>query len=280
MDLFLRYAAKTDYLPNSFFTRAYDSRILFVLSGKGRIYFEDRDFELFENTLCYYPAGEKYMPLSSDSSPLFFATLNFDFSLKYKNRTEAFPPVPSENFDRTKMHSAKLSSELSVFGKPFVMHDIPMLRADFVKIADVYGHGMTHSDRYFREKASALLEFALYRLLELNAKTEYGLYEKISEYISENCTSLHSNADIAAHFNYHPYYIGQIFKKACGTSLHRYLLERKLEFAGTLLSGTNKSVNEVAAESGFPDANYFSVCFAKKYGCSPTKFRALNRMYV
>lgn len=280
MDLFLRYAAKTDYLPNSFFTRAYDSRILFILSGKGRIYFEDRDFELSENTLCYYPAGEKYMPLSSSVSPLFFVTLNFDLSLKYKNRTEAFPPVSSENFDRTKMHTTELSEELSVFGRSFVMHDVPILRADFVKIADVYGHGMMPSDRYFREKASALLEFALYRLLELNAKTEYGLYEKISEYISENCTAIHSNADIAAHFNYHPYYIGQLFKRACGVSLHRFLLEKKLELAASLLSGTNKSVNEAAAEAGFSDPNYFSVCFSKKYGCSPSKFRAANRMYV
>ena len=123
------------------------------------------------------------------------------------------------------------------------MHDVPILRADFVKIADVYGHGMMPSDRYFREKASALLEFALYRLLELNAKTEYGLYEKISEYISENCTAIHSNADIAAHFNYHPYYIGQLFKSACGVSLHRFLLEKKLELAA---ANSFKKVNKKA----------------------------------
>ena len=280
MDIFLRHLAKTDYLPNRFFTRAYDSRILFILSGKGRIHFEGSDYELAENTLCYYPCGEKYMPLSSEDEPLFFVNINFDFSLKYKHILGTLPPLPADRFDESKMHRVTLPEELSIFEKPFVIHDLQMLRADFLKISEVYYHGISVSDKYYREKASALFQYALYRVLELNSKTNRGLYERIVEYVSENCASINSNADIAAHFNYHPYYIGQLFKKAGGVSLHKFHLEKKLELAASLLSGTDKSVNEIAAESGFSDANYFSACFSKKYGCSPSSFRSVHRIYV
>lgn len=34
MDIFLRFAAETCHLPNPFFTKAYDARMLYILSGE------------------------------------------------------------------------------------------------------------------------------------------------------------------------------------------------------------------------------------------------------
>jgi AraC-like DNA-binding protein len=47
----------------------------------------------------------------------------------------------------------------------------------------------------------------------------------------------------------------------------------RLEKAKELLKSTDKTVAEVAFETGFNDPNWFSKVFKEAFGMSPTKFR-------
>ena len=63
------------------------------------------------------------------------------------------------------------------------------------------------------------------------------------------------------------------FRRATGVSPIRYLLDVRLTKAAERLLKSDDPVSEVAAACGFPDSNYFSRCFRRRYNCSPREFR-------
>ena len=70
MQLFLRYAEISGWLPNPFFTKARDCRILYILAGRGELRFPEQTVPLETGCFCYYPAGQAYWPCSSKEEPL------------------------------------------------------------------------------------------------------------------------------------------------------------------------------------------------------------------
>ncbi len=63
------------------------------------------------------------------------------------------------------------------------------------------------------------------------------------------------------------------FKKAIGITFFQYLTELRLHNAEKLLSGTSKSITEIAFECGFSTVQYFNSVFVKTKGCTPSSFR-------
>jgi len=68
------------------------------------------------------------------------------------------------------------------------------------------------------------------------------------------------------------------FRRAVGRSIHAEIEHVRLERARRLLLETNITVAQVAEASGFAAASYFSRAFHKKYGISPTEYRARSRI--
>lgn len=67
-------------------------------------------------------------------------------------------------------------------------------------------------------------------------------------------------------------YIRRIFAKEMGTTISDYLTEIRMKEAGRLIKEENQSVGEVAQKVGYIDAGYFSKCFKKFYGVSPSVY--------
>jgi len=63
------------------------------------------------------------------------------------------------------------------------------------------------------------------------------------------------------------------FRRSFGTSAHRYLILKRVESAKALLSETNDSLVEVAAQTGFSDQAAFTRAFANVVGGTPAKWR-------
>lgn len=69
-------------------------------------------------------------------------------------------------------------------------------------------------------------------------------------------------------------YFSSVFKKETGKSFISYLTDYRMDIAEELiLSGEAKSY-KVAEKVGYLDANYFSYVFKKRFGVSPSKYRA------
>jgi len=71
------------------------------------------------------------------------------------------------------------------------------------------------------------------------------------------------------------YSLARQFRVMCGTSPYRYLLMRRLDVARERL-GQDRSLAEVALETGFADQAHFSRVFKATFGLTPAQYRALK----
>ncbi len=63
------------------------------------------------------------------------------------------------------------------------------------------------------------------------------------------------------------------FKKTFGETPARYIKNKRLLHAASLLSCSNDSISSIAYDSGFQDVTTFSDSFQKKFNISPSKYR-------
>ncbi|KIL53118.1 helix-turn-helix domain-containing protein [Jeotgalibacillus campisalis] len=74
------------------------------------------------------------------------------------------------------------------------------------------------------------------------------------------------------------YYFTNKFQKYLKTTPIQYLTKTRIKKAMDLLITTNKPIQEIAVETGYTNANYFSKVFRKMIGMSPDSFRKDKRM--
>ena len=64
------------------------------------------------------------------------------------------------------------------------------------------------------------------------------------------------------------------FRRTFGETPHAYLLTRRLERAAALLRGTDRSVADICFSVGLGSVGSFTSSFSRRYGVSPTAYRA------
>jgi AraC family transcriptional regulator len=64
------------------------------------------------------------------------------------------------------------------------------------------------------------------------------------------------------------------FKTTYGVSPYRYILQRRIRRAGTLLRTTNDTIAAIAASVGFSSQSHFSQAFARLVGSAPSAYRS------
>jgi len=110
-------------------------------------------------------------------------------------------------------------------------------------------------------------------LVKFRAQPMNAEVKKIIDYMEENATQELSIAQLCEHFGYTPAHLCRKFKKAIGLPPMNYLKLYRLELAQKKLWNSTASVNSIAAECGFTDANYFTRCFKEHFGVSPLAYR-------
>ena len=78
---------------------------------------------------------------------------------------------------------------------------------------------------------------------------------------------------IAEKLNVNSSYLSNIFHKEVGCTLTAFGNQERIQKAVTLLQMTPKSVQNIAAECGIQDVNYFIKLFKKQYGITPSQYR-------
>lgn len=101
----------------------------------------------------------------------------------------------------------------------------------------------------------------------------------IIDYLNENIHEQISLEDIAKHFNFHPHYIIELFKKRFDTTPMNFLQSLRLEKAKEYLEFSNYTISEISDYVGWSPP-YFSRLFKSKEGVSPTNYREQTRTVV
>lgn len=97
------------------------------------------------------------------------------------------------------------------------------------------------------------------------------------EFITENYRQKISLADIAAQSHLSPNYFQRLFTRTFQVSPSSYIRKMRMEEAVRQLVYTDKTVKEIAYDTGYEDEAYFSRTFTKQNKVSPGKYRNLNR---
>lgn len=87
-----------------------------------------------------------------------------------------------------------------------------------------------------------------------------------------------SLAQLAAQHQISVSHLQKIFKQVYGAPIYRYIKEYRLERASVELVQSAKSITEIASDTGYDTASKFSECFKKRYGMTPTQYRAANKV--
>ncbi len=112
------------------------------------------------------------------------------------------------------------------------------------------------------------------RLVEKN-KSKEETVSAIVDYIQKNYTLQISLRDIANVLGYDYNYMSRCFKSIFGMTFTDFINIYRLEAAIRLLRETEKSITEVAFESGFQSVRSFHSFFRKAMDISPAKYRRL-----
>lgn len=100
------------------------------------------------------------------------------------------------------------------------------------------------------------------------------LIEKAKQYIKENYSDYDVSVEkLCSELHVSPTYFSTIFKRETEMNFVNYLTTVRLEQAVKLLNTTDDKTYMIADKVGYPEANYFSYVFKKKFGVSPSKYR-------
>lgn len=119
----------------------------------------------------------------------------------------------------------------------------------------------------------------LYReKIVMNPETYFDSYNfkkivPVLEYIDENYYSQITLAELCKLVNLNEYYFCRLFKKAVNTSVVQYLNFVRVCKAERFLTSTDKSISEIAYETGFSSVSYFNRIFKKYKNCTPGTYK-------
>ena len=244
---------------------AYDCRLIYMISGDLLVSVDGvKPWHLSPGHLLYIPAGTPYK-------------LKGQF---FRAAVICFDPVYQEDvsFDRiAPVTSAEFNKELPLPPCPdqlknyIHIDDMESERDTFIDMCNLF----TSAEGCYRERVCAMLKLILIRVAETN--DEHALpsrmVDNLDKYIRENVGDEISNTEIGAIFGYHPFYVSKMLKDRKGQTLRQYIISYRLKAAKRLLQLTDKSIGEIAEETGFTDASYFTKSFKSSLGITPKEYR-------
>jgi AraC family transcriptional regulator len=98
--------------------------------------------------------------------------------------------------------------------------------------------------------------------------------QRVRDYIEAHLDDRLTLSDIAGVACLSPYHFSRSFKLVVGVGPQRYVIQRRLDRAKTLLRRTSQPLAWIAQEAGFADQSHLSSIFRREMGMTPGQFRA------
>ena len=99
----------------------------------------------------------------------------------------------------------------------------------------------------------------------------------VEDYINEHFAEDLRLEDVAAMAGFSKYYFTRLFKQYRDTSFYKYLNQKRINYAKTLLPDPELTVLDVANRSGFSSPSAFWRMFRQLTGCTPAEFRNMYK---
>lgn len=274
---FIRYAMKINLEKPQGMVYSRDCRLFFIMEGSACISSDGIKYRIERDDVMLLSGGTEYEFLLEN--PLKIAILNFDYTQNNRNIKNILSPVPADEFTKNMILENTFFEDCPALNEPLFIKSIPEISDKIKNIISVY----SKKEMYFNEQSSALLKDVIMDLLQNALFTSSSVLSKIENaivYIQKHYSENITNEDIAKKIGYHPYHLNKLMLKYTGLTMHKYLLEVRLEKAKEYLLNRNFSIAVISENCGFSSPYHFSNAFKKKYHCSPKSFRNDNRNMI
>lgn len=119
---------------------------------------------------------------------------------------------------------------------------------------------------------SICLKVAQY-LADIRKKRPSCVSEKIVSLFQKDPAGSYSLNELARMFYMSPTYLGAVFKKEKGETLHAWLTAERLRLAKAALLQSDAPVYEIAEQCGYQNLRSFFAAFKKNENCTPSAYR-------
>ena len=245
---------------------SYDSKIIYLISGELTYYVNGGKRErLSPGNLLYIPAGTPYQFKSKYMRAVVTA---FDFTDSFGGAGEWIAPSPEVEYKPELCHNV---CGFDAFEKVIMLSDVEAERDNFIRMSNIF----TSAEGFYLAELSAMLKLVLLKIAEHSDSNALpsSMVENLDGYIRENIHDEISNTELGAVFGYHPFYISKMLKDKKGITLHQYVIQYRIKYALSMLRYSDKSIADIADETGFTDASYFTKSFKAQFGMTPKEYR-------
>jgi AraC-like DNA-binding protein len=196
---------------------------------------------------------------------MIFYTLNFDFTHERAQIISPIPPVP--------YREGGLSCE-----SPFIPEELgKTLFLPNACALEPYVFGtFLEAERkaLFSEEAKTVaLKLLLIKIARMRDFCPSSLAQRIKSAVISDVRK--NNVEIAHSLGYHPYYVNEVFSRAEGVSLHKFIMRERLIKARELITTTDRALEDIAADCGFSSPSHLSASVRREYGITPSKMRKI-----
>ena len=244
---------------------AYDSRLIYLISGELTYTLSGKSkAKLGPGMLLYIPAGCEYALRAKYFRAVVIA---FDLTDKFSHIPCPAPVTPAE-YDTA---LCRRGEDTAPFDKPILLEDVEALRDGFIKLNNIF----TSAEGSYLAEISANLKLIMLKIAEHSDENALpaSMVENLDSYIRENVHDEISNTELGAIFGYHPFYISKMLKDRKGITLHQYVISYRIKCAMRLLECTDRAIADIADDTGFTDASYFTKTFKAQFGMTPKEYR-------
>jgi AraC family transcriptional regulator len=98
--------------------------------------------------------------------------------------------------------------------------------------------------------------------------------QRATDFINDNLREDLTLERISEALSMSPYHFAHLFKQSMGLAPHRYIIERRMERAKSLLRETELSIKQIGHQVGYSQQSHFSVVFHRFTGQTPHRYRS------
>jgi len=265
---FVRIASRNYHVSREDRVWVKDCRLFYVLSGSGTLFVENQRFAMEPDTLFFCRSGICYGIVSQGIDLL---CVNFDLDQRNNGYLSSYPrtdarQVPPEVTWEPVEGETFLNSWLFLPGGRQYLEPLQRLLEEFSTRQVCY-----------RESGSGILKTLLLQLHRQSLGASTTAAQAVADtiaFIKTNFARPLTNAQLSQRTGYHEYHLNRLFLRHTGVSIHKYILNTRIDAAKGLLLNTGDSLARIAEAVGFNSNTHFSTYFRKCVGITPLEFRA------
>ncbi len=227
----------------------YNNELVFIIDGTGEVVMGEEKYKVKQGDVFYITPKIKHSLRATEAPFMEFFAVHFTL----ENSLEKLPlnnllHVP--NF-------YKISEQLKLLETYYFQDEISPIH---------------------KWKLNLLLQQIIFELIETSLKkdspTNKKRMEMLVKFIEENLDKELNLKILTEHAKIEKSYLTNLFKENMGQTPMRYITLRRINKAKNLLRDEKKhSIEFISSECGFSDMFYFSKCFKKETGMTPSKYR-------